>query len=87
LVYLRKEIGDSLIYLGVVAVLGGIIMGLIWCCQYALWRKYPDDDEPATNLKEPKTWFKEEREGIKKKYVEKFKKGGSKEQPKALSVN
>jgi len=32
LVFLRKEIGDSLIYLGVVSVLGGIIMGLIWCC-------------------------------------------------------
>ena len=32
LVYLRAEIGDSLIYLGIVSILGGIIMGLIWCC-------------------------------------------------------
>ena len=51
LVYLRSEIGDSLIYLGIVSILGGIIMGLIWCCQYAMWRKYPDDDEPASNIK------------------------------------
>jgi hypothetical protein len=43
LTYLKTEIGDSMTYLGVTAVVCGIIMFLIWIAQYALWRKYEEE--------------------------------------------
>jgi len=43
LTYLKTEIGDSMQYLGVTAVVAGLIMFLIWIAQYALWRKYEDE--------------------------------------------
>ena len=43
LIFLKQEIGSSLIYLGIVSIVGGVIMALIWCFQYALWRNYNDD--------------------------------------------
>jgi len=45
LIYLKQEIGSSLVYLGIVSIVGGFLMSLIWCCQYALWRTYEDDEE------------------------------------------
>lgn len=47
LIFLKQEIGSSLIYLGIVSIVGGFIMALIWCCQYALWRTFDDDEEVA----------------------------------------
>jgi len=45
--YLKQEIGSSLRGLGIASIVGGVIMGLIWCCQYALWRTYEEDEEVA----------------------------------------
>jgi hypothetical protein len=45
LIFLKTEIGSSLIYLGIVSLIGGFLMSLIWCCQYALWKTYDDDEE------------------------------------------
>lgn len=46
--HVKEEIGDSLSYLGITAVACGVVMFLIWCCQYSLWRKY-DEEEPFDN--------------------------------------
>jgi hypothetical protein len=37
---MKEEVGDSLKYLGITAIVTGVTMFLIWICQYALWRKY-----------------------------------------------
>ena len=42
--YMKEEVGDSLKYLGITAVVTGCIMFLIWICQYALWRKYDKEE-------------------------------------------
>jgi hypothetical protein len=42
--YAKKEIGDSLRYLGVAAFMCGLLMLCTWICQYALWRTYDEND-------------------------------------------
>lgn len=37
---IKEEIGGSLSYLGGAALTCGIVMFLLWICQYALWRRY-----------------------------------------------
>ena len=39
------ELSNSLLYLGAISLGGGFIMSMIWCCQYALWRTYEDEQE------------------------------------------
>lgn len=43
--YMKEEVGDSMMYLGVTGIITGITMFLIWICQYALWRKYDDQEQ------------------------------------------
>jgi hypothetical protein len=40
-----------------------------------MWRKYPDDEEPASNIKQPSTWFHE------------YKKTGEAAPQKPLNIN
>ena len=48
LLYMKEEVGNSLSYLGISALVTGGTMFLIWVCQYALWRKY-DEKHPFDN--------------------------------------
>ena len=43
--HLKDEIGKSLTALGVASVVCGVVILLIFICQYALWCKYEDQDE------------------------------------------
>lgn len=43
--HLKSEIGDSMTYLGITSLAVGLIMMLIWVCQYSLWCKYEDEDD------------------------------------------
>jgi hypothetical protein len=45
--YLKEEIGSSLTYLGVASIVVGIVILLIFICQYALWCKYEDKTNPG----------------------------------------
>lgn len=38
--FAKDEVGSSLSYLGITAVVCGLVCFLIWIFQYALWRKY-----------------------------------------------
>ena len=49
--YLKEEVGDNLTYLGVSAILAGIVMFLIWLAQYSMWCKH-DDEEQTTKEKD-----------------------------------
>lgn len=42
--YMKEEIGDNLKYLGYTGIVTGIVMFLIWIFQYALWRKYDNEE-------------------------------------------
>jgi hypothetical protein len=42
--YMKEEVGDGLKYLGITGIVTGITMFLIWIFQYALWRKYDDEE-------------------------------------------
>jgi hypothetical protein len=45
--FLKEEIGSSLTYLGVASIVVGIVILLIFICQYALWCKYEDKTNPG----------------------------------------
>lgn len=40
--YLSAAIGNKFTPVGLISILSGVIMGLIWIFQYALWCKYDD---------------------------------------------
>lgn len=40
LIDLKDEVSNNLSYMGISAVLSGIIMMFVWCCQYCLWRRF-----------------------------------------------
>ena len=47
---IKEEIGGTLSYLGVAALVCGIVMFFLWICQYALWKRYePSKDEGFDN--------------------------------------
>ena len=43
LIYLKAEINDSLLYLGIASIVCGILMCLVFVVQYALWCPYGDE--------------------------------------------
>jgi hypothetical protein len=42
LLHVKEEVSGSLTYLGVTALIIGVICLLIWVCQYSLWCNYVD---------------------------------------------
>jgi len=46
LTYMKNEIGDSLKYLGLASTICGLVILLIFICQYALWCNYEDTTVP-----------------------------------------
>lgn len=48
LTYMKNEIGDSLKYLGLASTICGVLILLIFICQYGLWFNYEDTAAPKT---------------------------------------
>lgn len=40
LIYLKQEVGDHLVYLGITSLVTGFILFFVWICQYCLWKKF-----------------------------------------------
>lgn len=38
--YLKSEIGEDMMYLGVTSLLIGCVLFLLWCLQYCLWQQF-----------------------------------------------